>query len=214
MNSYSSKRQKAQKKKRVRRKKEPTSAAQKILIIFCLSALLILVSLIIRVVSFDNELQNNDESSSLSIPTTAVTTSTAVQTAVTSSSASTVSTTLTTTTETTAATTVTTVNSRYKYRTSFSMALPDTYSGEYYIEIICNDTGKIFTVPDIVIPDMTSVSQEIYYLTPDDSVSADVYLINTANSKRALIGTAMLDFGSSSADYSELDAESAFNAVQ
>ena len=213
MNSYSSKRQKAQKKKRVRRKKEPTSAAQKILIIFCLSALLILVSLIIRVVSFDNELQNNDESSSLSIPTTAVTTSTAVQTAVTSS-ASTVSTTLTTTTETTAATTVTTVNSRYKYRTSFSMALPDTYSGEYYIEIICNDTGKIFTVPDIVIPDMTSVSQEIYYLTPDDSVSADVYLINTANSKRALIGTAMLDFGSSSADYSGLDAESAFNAVQ
>lgn len=213
MNSYSSKRQKAQKKKRVKRKKEPTSAAQKILIFFCLAALLILVSLIVHVVSFDNELQNNDESSSLSTPTTAVATTTAVQTAVTATASTSVSST-STETETTAVMNVTTVNSRYKYRASFSMALPDAYSGEYNIEIICNDTGKIFTVPDIVIPDMTSASQELYYLTPDNSVSADVYLINTANSKRALIGTAEFDFGNSSADLSGLDAESAFIAVQ
>ena len=214
MNSYSSKHQNSHKKKRIRRKKEPTSAAQKLLIIICIAALIILVSIILTVILSDNNSQYIDESSSLPNTTSTVKTTTAVRTSVTSVTKTSVSSSAANTTLTAVSTAKNASDTRYRYKTDFTLKLPAEYCGRYSIEIICNNTGKIFTVQNIVIPDMTSVSQELTYLTPDESVSADVYLINTANSKRALIGTADLNFSSSTTDYSKLDAESAFLAVQ
>ncbi len=208
----------AHKHNRVRRKKEPTSAAQKLLIIFCLSALLILVVFIVCVISVGKASEAGKASNQNVLTAIPVTSAVSTSSVTSSSNVTTTSSAVSSSAVSSASSAVITVTtaavSRYRYTVPFYLELPSDFSGEYSIEILYNGTGKITSIPNIIIPDMTSVSIELSFLTPEESVDAQAYLINASNSKRSLIGTLILNFADSSADYSGFDTAAAFYAVQ